>query len=77
MIPHQASPFALRLMEKKLEIHGDKFVNIIEDYGNMIAASIPLSLHLAIKSKRLQRGERVLMMGTSAGLSIGGVLIEY
>ena len=77
MIPHQASPFALRLMEKKLELPGDKFVNIVEDYGNMIAASIPLSLHLAIKSKRLKRGDRVLMMGTSAGLSIGGVLIEY
>lgn len=77
LIPHQASPFALRLMEKKLDFSGDKFVNIVEDYGNMIAASIPLTLHLSIQGGRLKRGDRAAMMGTSAGLSIGGVIFEY
>lgn len=76
-IPHQASPFALRLMSKKLDIEEEKFVNIVEDYGNMIAASIPLALHLSIKEGRLNRGDKAVMMGTSAGLSIGGILIEY
>ncbi|MCB1072276.1 MAG: beta-ketoacyl-ACP synthase 3 [Chlamydiales bacterium] len=77
MIPHQASPFGLRLMAKRIGISAELLVDIVEDYGNMIAASIPLALHLSVMQGRLKRGDRALMIGTSAGLSIGGMLIEY
>lgn len=46
VIPHQASGLALKALKKKLKVVDDKFVNIISNYGNMIAASIPLALHL-------------------------------
>lgn len=76
-IPHQASPFALDLLQKKLRVEDRKFVHIVRDFGNMIAASIPFALHQAIETKRLQRGNKALLFGTAAGLSVGGVLLEY
>ena len=76
-IPHQASPFALDLLQKKLNIPNEKFVHIVRDYGNMIATSIPFALHQAIIEGRLQRGNKTLLFGTGAGLTIGGVLLEY
>lgn len=76
-IPHQASPFALDLLQKKLGVPDNKFMHIVRDYGNMIAASIPFALHKAIEDGRLQRGNRTLLFGTGAGLTIGGVLLEY
>lgn len=77
IIPHQASGLALKALKKKLKVKDDRFVNIISNYGNMIAASIPLALHLQIKEKQIKRGDKILLIGTSAGLSIGSVIITY
>lgn len=77
VIPHQASGMAMRIMRKKLGIAEDKFMDIIGEHGNTIASSIPLALHEAIVSGRLKRGQRAMLIGTSAGLSIGGIVFEY
>ncbi|MBA4537979.1 beta-ketoacyl-ACP synthase III [Bacillus aquiflavi] len=77
VIPHQASGMALRILQKKLNIPDAVFINNIENYGNTIAASIPIALHEAIEQGRIKRGDLVMLIGTSAGLSIGGVIFEY
>ncbi|MFE4709356.1 MULTISPECIES: beta-ketoacyl-ACP synthase III [Paenibacillus] len=77
VIPHQASGLAMRIMRQKLNYKEEKFMNIISTHGNVIAASIPMALHECIKQKRVQRGERLLLMGTSAGLSLGAVVLVY
>lgn len=76
-IPHQASPMALDLFQKKLKIPDSRIIHIVREYGNMVATSLPFALHLAIQQKRLVRGNRTLLFGTGAGLTIGGVLLEY
>jgi 3-oxoacyl-[acyl-carrier-protein] synthase-3 len=77
VIPHQASPAGLALLRKKLGIPESRFLTLVEDYGNLIATSIPLGLHVAIQEGRVQRGGRILLLGTSAGFSLGGVVLEY
>jgi 3-oxoacyl-[acyl-carrier-protein] synthase-3 len=77
LVPHQASKSGIRIIGKKLNFSDERIVDIIENHGNMIAASIPLALHLAIKKGQIQRGNRVLLLGTSAGLSIGGMILTY
>lgn len=77
IIPHQASESALELMRRKLEIPPERFLKIIEEHGNMIAASLPLGLHYAIDSGRLKKGDVVAMIGTSAGFSMGGLVLKY
>jgi 3-oxoacyl-[acyl-carrier-protein] synthase-3 len=36
-----------------------------------------MGLHEAIKQQRIKRGDRVLMIGTAAGLSLGGLIFDY
>jgi 3-oxoacyl-[acyl-carrier-protein] synthase-3 len=43
----------------------------------MIAASIPLALKLAIDGGKIHRGDKVALIGTSAGFSIGALALEY
>lgn len=77
VVPHQASGMALNIMKKHLGICDEKFMDIIENHGNVIAASIPMALYEAIKQGKICRGDRVMLLGTSAGLSLGGVILEY
>lgn len=77
VIPHQASLPAIRHLRRRLGIPAGKLVETIQHQGNVIAASMPLALHEVIVSGRLQRGQTVLFLGTSAGFSLGGALIRY
>ncbi|MGN7942835.1 beta-ketoacyl-ACP synthase III [Virgibacillus sp. 6R] len=77
IVPHQASASAMKIIRKKLSVNEERFMTTIENYGNMIAASIPMALYEAIKQGRVKRGDKVFLLGTSAGLSIGGILLEY
>jgi 3-oxoacyl-[acyl-carrier-protein] synthase-3 len=77
IIPHQASGAGMALVRKKLGIDPTKYMDILSKHGNMIAASIPLALHYAIEQGRIQRGDKVMLLGTSAGMSIGAVIFEY
>lgn len=77
VVPHQGSAMAVRLMCRKLGIEKDQLVYITPDHGNTIAASLPMGLHEAIRTGRLQRGDRALLIGTAAGLTLGGLLLDY
>lgn len=77
VIPHQASGLALSHGLTRLGLEQDKVVQTFKDYGNQIATSIPMALHSAILNGKLQRGDLALLIGTSAGISIGGTLVHY
>lgn len=77
VIPHQGSVMAMRLLRRKLGISEEQLVSVAERYGNTIAASIPMALHAAVAQNRLTRGDRVMLLGTSAGMSLGGVVLDY
>ena len=76
VIPHQASASTLRLLGRRLGVE-DRLVSIVETHGNCIAASIPLALHHAVTTGRLRRGDTALLIGTSAGVSLGGLVLRY
>ncbi len=77
VIPHQASKMALKLVQKRLELSDERFMTYVENHGNTIAASIPMGIHNAIEGKRIKRGDKVLLLGTSAGFSIMGLALQY
>lgn len=77
VVPHQASPAALWLMQRRLKVPAEKWMVIAHDHGNTVAASIPLALHEAVSQGRLQRGQRVMLLGTSAGFSMGALVLDY
>ncbi|SDY29031.1 3-oxoacyl-[acyl-carrier-protein] synthase-3 [Evansella caseinilytica] len=77
VVPHQASGMALRMLGNKLGIQEHRLINVIGQYGNAIAASIPLALADAVEAGKIARGDTIMLLGTSAGLSLGGMLLVY
>lgn len=76
VIPHQASPLALEHMVEHTGMARERVVNIAARLGNQIAASIPTALDIAWRDGRIRRGMKLLLLGTSAGVSFGGMAIE-
>lgn len=76
VVPHQASP-ALTLMMKKLGLPKHQYVNILDDYGNMVSASVPFAFHWAVQQDKIKRGDLVLLIGTAAGLTGNSLLLRY
>ena len=74
--PHQASPGALDHMRRRLGIPARKLVDIFQDYGNQVAASLPNALFHLLRHRPVQSGDRVLLIGTSAGLGLGALIWE-
>ncbi|WP_323009021.1 3-oxoacyl-ACP synthase III family protein [Paracoccus sp. (in: a-proteobacteria)] len=77
VIPHQASALALRHAVENLRLASGKVIDIFALTGNQIAASIPVALDHAVRSGRLRRGDTALLLGTSAGISIGGAMVRF
>ncbi|MDF2724116.1 MAG: 3-oxoacyl-ACP synthase [Paenibacillus sp.] len=77
VIPHQGSAMAMRLLRKKLGIAEEQLVYITPNHGNTIAASIPMGLYEAARQGKMKRGDKVLLIGTAAGLSLGGMTLVY
>ena len=76
VVPHQASGPGLALLPR-MGFAAGRIVNIVGQYGNCVAASIPMALaHLAANAQ-VQRGDRVLLVGTGAGLSVAGALLRW
>ena len=75
VIPHQASPAGLEHMIRQTGFGRDKVLTIAEDYGNQIAASIPFTFDIARERGLLANGSKVLMLGTSAGVSFVGAAL--
>jgi 3-oxoacyl-[acyl-carrier-protein] synthase-3 len=36
-----------------------------------------MGIHLAVQAGRLRRGDKTLLLGTSAGFSVGGLVLEF
>ena len=76
VVPHQASGPGLALLPR-LGFPAERTVNIVAEYGNCVAASIPMALAHLAGSGRLRRGQTVLLLGTGAGFSVAGAVLRF
>jgi len=76
-VPHQGSKMGLYLFEKIYPEFKGKVANNLSTHGNCIAASIPMALCDAIKERKINRGDTIVLAGTSAGFSVGGIVLKY
>jgi len=77
VVPHQASDHGLDYVRRALDLRDDQLVDIFATHGNQIGASMPSALHAAIASGQLRRGDTTLLLGSSAGVSLGGMVLCY
>ena len=76
VVPHQASGPGLDMLPR-LGFPAERTVNIIGQFGNCVAASIPMALAHLAASGRVKRGQRVLLLGTGAGFSVAGAVLRW
>jgi 3-oxoacyl-[acyl-carrier-protein] synthase III len=76
VVPHQASGPGLGLIPR-LGFPVERFVNVVGQYGNCVAASIPIALAHLAQGGRLRRGQTVLLLGTAAGFSLAGAVLRW
>lgn len=77
IVPHQASAPALAHLKRMLPDGHARTVDIFAMHGNQIATSLPHALHAARQQGRLRTYEHALLIGTSAGISLGGAVLRW
>lgn len=77
VVPHQASPLALRHIIRTLDIDERKMVDISADHGNQVGASLPTALHHGLERMKIGRGAKILLLGSGAGVTLGGTVLVY
>jgi len=76
VVPHQASGPGLDMLSR-LGLPAERTVNIIGQFGNCVAASVPMALAHLAASGRLRRGQTVMLVGTGAGFSVAVALLRW
>ena len=76
IVPHQASQASLSHIVRMLKVDKSKLIDIFRNHGNQIASSIPIALHELFMTKEVKSGQKVMLIGTSAGVGLGLVVWE-
>ena len=77
VLVHQVSVPALRELMDVVGLAEEKVVATVADYGNMASATIPAGFCLAVERGVIKRGDRVLVIGLGAGISLGIMMLRY
>jgi 3-oxoacyl-[acyl-carrier-protein] synthase-3 len=77
LIPHQANIRIMQSTARKLKLSMDKVIVTVADHGNTSAASIPLALDVAVRDRRIMRGDTVMLEGVGGGFTWGAVLLDF
>jgi 3-oxoacyl-[acyl-carrier-protein] synthase-3 len=77
MIPHQANLRIIEAVAKRLNFPMHKVILNIQNYGNTSAATIPTALDEAVTSKKIKRGDLILLNAFGAGLTYGSALFRF
>jgi 3-oxoacyl-[acyl-carrier-protein] synthase-3 len=77
LVPHQPSINILKLVAKDVGLPMHKVKTIMDKYGNIAGASIPIALDDAIKSGEITYGDNILLSAVGAGWAWGSMIIKY
>ena len=74
---HQANARIIDAVAKRLHADREKFPTNLERVGNLSSASIPVLLDELHRQGRLHRGDRIVLAGFGAGLTIGACVMIW
>jgi 3-oxoacyl-[acyl-carrier-protein] synthase-3 len=77
LIPHQANVRIIQATAKRLRLPMDKVFLNLEKYGNTSAASIPIALDEAVRTRRVREGDYILLEAFGGGLTWGAALVKW
>ena len=67
----------LNRLRKSLEIPEEKFMIHLEESGNTVSATIPISLKHAMLEKKIKQNSLVMLVGFGVGYSWGATLVQW
>ena len=76
VVPHQASMLGMQHVFKRLGVPRERVEDIFAMHGNQVSASLPTALHHALANRRLVAGDTALLIGTAAGVTLGGAVLR-
>lgn len=76
IICHQASAPGVEYVKRLFAPNRERVVDIFAYSGNQIAASIPTALAHALETGKAATGDRLLLLGTAAGISAGAMVLQ-
>jgi len=76
-IPHQANVRIIESVAKGLGLPMEKMFVNLDRYGNTSAASVGIALAEAVDSGRIKIGDKVVLVAFGAGLTSGGIALEW
>ncbi|MDD5017582.1 MAG: beta-ketoacyl-ACP synthase 3 [Eubacteriales bacterium] len=77
IIPHQANEKIIDYVMRKTDFGKEQFFMNIKEYANTSSATIPIAMYDAYKEGWLKKGDRLALVGFGAGLTCGGVVIDW
>ncbi len=75
-VPHQANLRIIASAAKKFKQPLEKFQISLDQTGNVSAASVPMALYDIMKTNKIKKGDKIMLMGFGGGLSAGAVIFE-
>lgn len=66
---HQANKYMLNHLRKKIGIPEDKFFIAMEHCGNTVSSTIPIALHEAMETNRMEDCNNIILSGFGVGYS--------
>ena len=75
VVPHQAS-VAMPIIMEKMGIPKNKYINEVKEFGNMVSASVPITLAHALEKQKIKNNDIILLVGTAAGLTTNMILMK-
>jgi len=77
LVPHQANMRIIQATARKLKLPMEKVMVTVDIHGNTSAASVPLALDVAVRSKRINEGDQILLVAFGGGLTWGAALVRW
>lgn len=76
VVPHQANYRIVESAIKRMGITDDKIILTIDKYGNTSASCIPVAFNEAVKTGKVKKGDKVVLVGFGGGLTYAACVIQ-
>ena len=77
LVPHQANRRIIAAAARRMKLPEEKILINIDKFGNTTDATIPIALWEAVETKRIERGDLIVMATAGGGYAWGSALIKW
>lgn len=77
LVPHQANIRIINSAGKKLKLPMEQVHVNLDKFGNTSAGSVPIALDEAVRSGKINKGDKVVLVAFGGGLTWGALAVEF